>query len=137
MPSEQRRTRRRPESARPTVLHTAKVRRVLGCHSPSSYNLFTMMLSGFTSHARPYGELSGRVPPGNARHAMSKRKRRNQADLATFAIGSLREDAVAPVIAVSSLGFTLLVAVISYLCTRRDPMTARNAHGVGARSLTG
>lgn len=99
--------------------------------------LITMMLSGFTSRARPYGELSGRVPPGNARHAISKRKRRSQADSATLAIGSLREDAVVPVTAVSSLGFTRPVAVISYPCTRRDPMTARDAHGVGARSLTG
>ena len=68
---------------------------------------------------------------------MSKRKRRGQADSATLAIGSLCEDAIVLVTAVSSLGFTLLVAVISYLCTRRDRTMTWDAYVVGARSLTG
>ena len=41
-----------------------------------------------------------------------------------------------PVTTVSFLGFTLLVAVISYLYTRRDRMTTWDAYFLGGRSLT-
>ena len=37
---------------------------------------------------------------------------------------------------VSFLGFTLLVAVISYVYTRRDRMTTWDAYFLGGRSLT-
>ena len=37
---------------------------------------------------------------------------------------------------VSFLGFTLLVAVISYAYTRRDRMTTWDAYFLGGRSLT-
>ena len=96
-----------------------------------------MVWPDLAPHAHPFAELSGPVQPGNARHAMSKRKRRSQADSATLAIGSLCEDAVVLVTAVSSLGSTLLVAAILHLCTRRDRMTAWDGYVLGGRSLTG
>lgn len=98
--------------------------------------LTAIVRSDCTPHTRPSGELSGPVPPGNARHAVSRRKRIGQADSATFAIGSLREDAVVLVTAVSSLGFTLPVAMISHLRTRRGRMTTWDAYVLAGRSLT-
>ena len=46
------------------------------------------------------------------------------------------EDTDVLVSTVSFLGFTLLVAVISYVYTRRDRMTTWDAYFLGGRSLS-